>query len=134
MTKSLIVFSLMLSLFGFQVRSCDSERKSDEMIKFGPDKFTSIVVFFKKETTTEQKEAFENTVISKPHPEGKGHDLPDGVVLSYFIRNGDYEGYGLTFSTDATPRQREQLKKAINESSIVYKVYEDVVPNEIKDL
>jgi hypothetical protein len=135
MMKPIIVFSLIISLLGFQFNSCDrSKKSSDERVKFGPDKFTSLVVFFKKEATREQIETFYKDVISAYRPNLKGYDLPDGVALRYLIRNGDYEGVGITFSTDATPEQREQLKKAVKESPIVYRVYENVVPNEIKDL
>ena len=50
------------------------------------------------------------------------------------IRNSDFEDYAINFSKDATPEQRKRLKKAIEVSPIVYRVYEDIVPNEIKDL
>ncbi len=135
MTKVIFGLFLIISVFGFQINSCDLGKKSsDDKIKFGPDKFTSLAVFFKKESTRKQIESFYNDVISVPHPEGRGYYLPDGVVLQYQIRNGDYEGVGITFSTKATPAQREKLKRAIEESPIVYKVYENVVPNEINDL
>lgn len=69
-----------------------------------------------------------------PRPDLGGHDLPDGVAVQYLVRNADYEGVGITFSTDATLEQREQLKKAIGSSPIVYKVFENIVPDEITDL
>jgi hypothetical protein len=104
------------------------------MIEFGPDKFTSLAVFFKKEATREQIETFYKDVISVSRPDLRGQELPEGVALRYQIRNGDYEGVGITFSKDATSEQREQLKRAVESSPIVYKIYENVVPNEIKDL
>ncbi len=131
----MFVFFLTVSLLGFQSDACNTSKKSsDEMIKFGPDKFTSLVVFFKKEATREQIETFYNNVVSVSRPDLKGHDLPEGVALQYQVKNGEYEGVGITFSTDATPEQREKLKKAIESSPIVYKVYENVVPKEINDL
>jgi hypothetical protein len=135
MIKPMSVFFLTVSLLAFQSNSCITNKKSsDEMIKFGPDKFTSLVIFFRKEATREQIETFYNDVISVSRPELRGYDLPEGVVLKYQIRNGGYEGVGITFSTDATPEQREKLKKAIESSPIIFRVYENVVPNEIKDL
>ena len=100
----------------------------------GPNDPTDLVFFYKKDATYEQKELFQNTVIHKPHPEGRGFDLQDGVIDLFIVRNSSYEGYGINFSKNATPEQREKLKKAIEGSPIVYKVYENVVPNKIKDL
>lgn len=135
MTKITFTIALLISFFGFQMNSCSPINNSNnEMIHTGPDKFTSLVVFFKKEATREEIENFYNHVISVPRPDRRGRNLPDGVALQYLVRNGDHEGVGMTFSTEATPEQREKLKKAIEESPIVYKVYENVVPNEIKDL
>jgi len=102
------------------------------MIKFGSDKFTSLAVFFKKEATREQIDAFYKDVISVSCPDDSEQALPEGVALRYQIRNGGYEGVGITFAKDATLEQREQLKRAIESSPIVYKVFENVVPNEIK--
>ena len=131
----MFIIFLVIPLFGLQVNSCNTDKNSDnKMIHFGPDKFTSLVIFFKKDATRQQIETFYNDVISVRRPDLKGYDLPDGVALRYLIKNGDYEGVGITFSTDATPEQREKLKKAIRESPIVYKVYENVVPSEIKNL
>ena len=132
MTKAIFIFFLMISSLVFQLNSC--RKSSDDETKFGPNEPTSLVIFFNKETNREQIESFYRDVISVRRPNLKGYDLPDGVALQYQIRNGDYEGVGITFSTDATLEQREKLKKAIKESPIVYKVYENAVPNEIKDL
>lgn len=130
--KTLFIL-LAILLLGVQLNSCSGKNSSNEITPFGPNELTGLVIFFKKGTTREQIETFYEDVVSVPRPD-KGYDLPDGVALRYSIRNGDYEGVGITFSTDATPEQREKLKQAIKGSPVVYKVYENVVPNEIKDL
>lgn len=133
--KLTIMCFLLFSILGFQANSCNTKSESNnEMIKFGPAKFTNLAIFFKKGTSSEQIEGFYKTVISVSRLDNKGYDLADGVALQYQIRNGGYDGVGITFSTDATQEQREKLKKAIKESPIVYKVYENVIPNEINDL
>ncbi len=43
-------------------------------------------------------------------------------------------GIAVSFSTESTPNQRVELNKRIKESPIVYRVYENVAPSEIKDL
>jgi hypothetical protein len=64
-----------------------------------------------------------------------GHAHQDGIadlMLGRII--DDYDGGVINFSKNATLEQREKLKKTIEESPIVYKVYEHVVPSEIQDL
>ena len=135
MGKNLLLLAATVLMLGFQSTSCSNHDSSDEMIHVGPDKLTSLVVFFKKDATRENIETFNNEVISVWRPDIKGrYDLPPGVAVSYSLRNGGYEGVGITFSTDATPEQRNSLKSDIKESPLVYKVYENVVPSEIQDL
>jgi hypothetical protein len=130
------LFLLVLLVLSFQVNACSYHSDDKWIEEGGPTKNTNLVLFFKKDTTHEQIEAFKDTVLSKPSPYGPntGHDLPDGVASDFRLLNCSYEGVGVNFSTDATPEQKEQLKKAIRESPIIYKIYENVVPSEIKDL
>jgi len=97
----------------------------------GPGDENDLVFFYRRDATYEQKELFQNTVIHKLDP-NRGYRLQDGVIDLFLVRNSDYEGYAINFSKDATLEQREQLKRAIESSPIVYKVFENVVPNEIK--
>jgi hypothetical protein len=126
----LAIFTIICGIV-FQQLSCGYPETPMVKLK-GPEDRNDLVFFYKKDTSYEQKELFQNTVIHKPHPEGKGYYLQDGVIDLLSIRNSDFEGYAINFSKDATPEQRERLKKAIESSPIIYKVYENVVPNEIK--
>lgn len=128
----LAIFTIICG-FLFQLLSCGYPETP--MIKLkGPEDKNDLVFFYRRDATYEQKELFQNTVIHKLDPNGRGYYLHDGVIDLFLVRNSDYEGYAINFSKDATPEQREQLKKAIESSPIVYRVYENVVPNEIKDL
>lgn len=131
MMKTIFLIFFIVSLFGFQLNSCSS---NDEMIEFGPNNVTNLVVFFNKYTDRKQIENFYKDVISVSRSDGRGHNLPKGVALQYQIKKGDYEGVGINFSNDATLEQREKLKKAVENSPIVYKVYVNIVPSKIKDL
>ena len=124
-TKELTLLIASFFVFGLQINSCN-QKGDDKLVELGgPAKRTNVVVFFKKETTNEEMNAFWQNVLKT-----EAYKL----ALQFRIINNSYEGVGVNFSTDATPEQRERLKKAIKESPIVYKVYENVVPNEIKDL
>lgn len=131
--KPFLVLSIVLG-FLFQGNSCGREA-DDKWVKLsGPNDPASLVVFFKRSTTEEQINNFLKTVVGRTRSDGKGYDLVDGVAGTMYVRNSDYEGYAIQFGTDATPEQRQNLKKAIKESPIVYRVYENFVPNEIKGL
>ena len=99
----------------------------------GPNDKVELVFFYKKGTTYEAKRFFEDNIVHKPNLDGKGHALQEGVTGLFSIRNSDFEGFAIEFSPQAS-EERQKLKKAIEQSPIVYKVYEDVVPNQIKDL
>ncbi len=124
-TKLVVLSMLSILLIGFQTGSCERKR-DDKWVKWGgPHERTNLVVFFKKGTTNDQIEEFDkNTLNLDVQP----------IAFIFRVVNSDFVGVGINFSTEATPEQREQLKKNIKESPIVYKVYEDVVPKEIKDL
>ena len=134
MNNLLRILPAVLLALCFQATSC-THRPAEKWVKMtGPNDPVSLVFFFKKGTTYEQKESFDKTVITYPHPKGKGYYLQDGIAGRFNVVNSGYEGYAIQFSTDATHEQRERLKKNIRESPIVYKVYENVAPSEIKDL
>jgi hypothetical protein len=79
----------------------------------GPNDKVELVFFYKKGTSYEEKQFFENNILHKPDPDGKGYDLQQGVSGEFFVRNSDYEGYAIEFYPNVTPEQREQLKKVI---------------------
>lgn len=127
----LVLLFLFLPL-GLQTESCFRKKANDGWRELGgPNKPTSLVVFFKKGTTYEEIESFHKEVLTKPHPEGKGRFLQDGVAGQFHLLEAGYEGVGINFSTDSTVEQRERLKKNIQESPIVYKVLENAIPSDV---
>lgn len=134
MIKLWLILSAALLAICFQITSCTKPAENKVVEGGGPNKATALVVFFKKDATYEQIEEFNNKVLSKPDPQGKGYSMLDGVDFQFSVVEAGYKGMGINFSNDATPEQKEQLKKSIQQSPIVYKVYENVVPSEIKDL
>lgn len=130
--KLFLILQVLLGTFILQSTSC-IQREDDSMVKWkGMDDAHDLVFLYKKGTTYEQKQQFHNEVLSKERGDGRGRDHPDGVVdvISGTIVD-DYEGGIVNFSKDASSSQRETLKKAIRESPIVHKVYENAVPNKI---
>lgn len=132
MKNSLILHVLLMTLI-FQFPSC-RQQEEEVMVRWkGNNDVNDLVFIFKKGITYEQKQEFQEKILYKSNDE-RGHALQDGVAdQTVGIIAGSYNGGIINFSGNATKAQREKLKKAIESSPVVYKVFEHVVPNEIKD-
>jgi hypothetical protein len=133
MQSKIIWTTLFLISLCLQLLSCGYPETPMEKLG-GPNDKVELVFFYKKTASYEEKQFFENNILHENRQDGKGYYSREGVSGEFFVRNSDFEGYAIEFSTKATLQQRQNLKKAIEQSPIVYKVYEDVVPNQIKDL
>lgn len=126
-------FSLQITvlLCVFQIQSCGDDRKV--RIKGSEDR-NDLVFFYNKDASYEDRVFFEDNVIGKPRADGRGHDLPDGVAGMSVVANSGYRGFSLNFAESATDEQRRSLKSKLESSSLVHRVYENVVPDRIRDL
>jgi hypothetical protein len=122
LSKFVIIAVFLITSLGLQVSSCNHSTE-DKWVSLGSNKQVSFVVFFKKGITNNEVESFIKDVIQI-----KKYNL----ALMFRLSKNDYDGVGVTFSTDTTLEQREQLGKSIRESSIVYRVFENVVPSDVK--
>lgn len=130
------VFSILQIIFVatcFQLTSCGYPETPMVKLK-QPNDRVELLFFYKKGTSYEEKQFFENNILHKTDPNGRGYYSQEGVSGEFFVRNSDYEGHAIEFYPNALPEQRDKLKKAIESSPIVYKVFENVVPNQIQDL
>ena len=133
MRKSgLIQFVPLLAVF--LILSCTA-RQNDELVHFGPDETTDLVFFFRKDTPRKEIENFlmKDGLVS-PSQKGSGFVLPDGMVTGFEVIVNDHSGFGLNYKTDATEQHREAIKQRVCNSPLIYKIYENVRPNEITDL
>ena len=77
---------------------------------------------------------FHRTVTGIPNANSSGYaDLP-GIMTGVRVLVNGYEGESINFKPDTTDEQKAFVKKRVVESPLIYKVYENVVPNEIADL
>ncbi|MBV6497447.1 MAG: hypothetical protein DYH05_08465 [Acidobacteria bacterium ACB1] len=126
---------LMLFVFSLvQIPSCKNQNsigKQDEVKEiFNRDSKVELLFFYKKEATYEQRKYFDENILMKNTD--RGQYMREGVKAVFGIDKDGYIGFGITFLRDATKEQREDIKKILTESPLVYRVFEDVVPNEIK--
>lgn len=116
--------------FGFQSNGCNP--KDERINVMSPTVKGELVFFYKKGTDWEQILEFGRTVIGTPSATGFS-SLP-GMMTVVSIKISGYDGKSINFQPNATDAEKAFVKKRVLESPIVYKVYENVVPNEIKDL
>ncbi|MFN0140405.1 MAG: hypothetical protein ACKVQW_10025 [Pyrinomonadaceae bacterium] len=125
---------LVLSFF-FQSASCTRDNNNPVVKWKGMDDINDLVFLFKKDSTYEQRREFVESVLSRPRTDKKGSDNPEGVIDVMVGRIvGDYDGGVVNFGPTSTAEQREKLKKELHSSPIVFRVYENIVPNRIDDL
>jgi hypothetical protein len=106
------------------------------MVPIGPEVRASLVVYFKHGVTQDQINYFWENVLSRPNAEGRGYWHRDGIgMLSRVYPSVEgHEGVAVNFWANATESQREEIKREVNASPIVFKVLENVAPVDVKKL
>ena len=122
---------LILSIFVLTSVSACQQKVVDEWVKMNPDQKVDILFYFKKDTKNDDVNYFLNNVISTPREDGRGYSSMEGTQAMFLVRTQDFEGYAIKLFESAKPEERENILKAINSSPSIYKVFENVVPNEI---
>jgi hypothetical protein len=95
-------------------------------VAFGPDQKASLVIYFRRGTTSEQIEEFHSSVLA-----GTAESIYLGLGPSQ--ANGR-EGIALTFSGDTRPEQVSRYIEKIEHDARVEKVYRDIAPSAIPPL
>jgi hypothetical protein len=137
MTFKLTGLVMVISLLVAQSQSCqtsETSEKSKEVREiFSLDSKVEMLFFFKKDSSKVDREEFYENVLNQPHP-GGGYWPRSGVKATFGIHRDGYEGFGFLFFADASEQNKEDLRRLLLESTLIYRVYENVVPNEIDDL
>jgi hypothetical protein len=132
MIKNLLLIFSICFLFGC-AQSCRAQ-EDDGIVEMSPDVHAELVFFFKKGTDWKKVLEFERTVIGIPAPDGTGYSSLPGMMSVVKINIDDFEGEAINFQSSATKEEKAFVKKRVSDSPLVYKIYENVVPNEITDL
>jgi hypothetical protein len=126
--NALKVVALVL---GIVMLSATCHRREAEMVPIGPDVKYGLVIFFRVDATHDQIESFWAEVLS--YPTQGGHWTRPGVggILRLAAVHG-HEAVAVSFFPNATEAEREDIKSRVHSSPLVYKVMENVVPQNIK--
>ena len=117
----------------FSNRIRDEEAEKQHMVPIGPDVRADLVIFFKVAASHDEIESFwEQTLSTRSE---KGHWPRPGIrdIMRLFAVQ-DHEAIAVTFFPDATQAQRDDIRARVKSSPLVFKVMEDVVPQDIKSI
>jgi hypothetical protein len=122
-----------IAAFGLIQLACPHHQ--DQVRPIGPQVKASLVIYFKQSVADQQIEDFWHEVLSTPDPEGRGYYHRDGVGdISRIYPVQGHEGISMTFFPDATKEERIAVESDIRSSPIVYKIFENVAPADIKKI
>jgi len=135
-------YRLKLVCFGFLLlisTACASLNpfvRDAEVQKIGPGEWHSMVVYFKSDITDEQVSSFNHNVIFQSRWDGRGEDLREGIGMYIGLQPDQahgHRGFAITFYKWATEEQRSAIKESIKSNDLVYKVFENIAPNDIQE-
>jgi hypothetical protein len=108
--------------------------RHEQMISFGPDQKSSVVIYFRKGITNQQVEDFHSAVLEVPTRQSPGHGLP-AFVQTYFrlrpMQANGHEGIALNFLGNTSAEKVSAYLTAIKADPRVEKVFLDTSPNSI---
>jgi hypothetical protein len=136
MKKSRAIVVIVAAIcFGLLNLACPFNRREEKMEPIGPGVRADLLIYFKTGATDAETNLFYKDVLSRPAPDGRGYNSPPGVrtILRLSEVQG-HEGVAVTFFPGATTEQRENLKRSVQSSSLVYKIIENAVPANVKRL
>ena len=108
-----------------------------EMRPIGSELNERIIIAFKEDASQEQIHKFDETILRKtiPQPNGVLLNFADGVCgITYPDTGFKYNIADVGFCNDATDEQKKKIKQGISSSKIVFKVFENLRMEKIKNL
>ncbi|HLA11142.1 MAG TPA: nuclear transport factor 2 family protein [Pyrinomonadaceae bacterium] len=105
----------------------------EKVVKFGPQVKASLVIVLKSGLTDEEVEAFRRDVLQITSSNEAERKYLSGV--SQYLRVPaieKHEAIALTFQDDICKAEREEVMRRVNSSPLVFKVYQDIAPVDIK--
>jgi hypothetical protein len=108
----------------------------EKMVRFGLDVPASLVIYFNPGVSSAEIEQFSSTILHRPYVPGYGQDLAPGICS--YLRVGGFqsahglEGIAISFCNSSSSGQRDTLKANVEASPLVYGMYENVAPDQVR--
>lgn len=105
------------------------------MYPIGPGVSANIVIYFRTDVNDAQIESFLRDTLMQQTADHRGFDHRDGLGTILRVQDvEEHKAVAITFLRNATQNQREHLKSEIQNSPIVFKLLENVVPKDVKSI
>lgn len=130
--RSTVLF--LVVVFSIACSSQHPPNNDDDIIRMGPNERADLVLFFKRGTDWKEILEFNHSVIGIPNKSGSGFQSLPGMMSKIKIQIYGFEGEAINFKPNATDEEKTFLKKSVEASPLVYKIYENVIPEAINDL
>lgn len=102
-------------------------------VRVGPEVKAGLVIVFNAGTTDQQVNEFWRTVLEVPDQSARGYRFRDGILSTLKVPPIEgHQALTVQFHDDATQAQKEEIKKRIKDSPLVFRVFEDIAPTEVK--
>ena len=107
--------------------------QGQKIVKFGPQVKASLVILLKPGLTDEEVEDFRRNVLQiTSSSEGERKYLAGVRQYLRVPAIEKHEAIALTFQDDISKMEREEVMRRVRSSPLVFKVYEDIAPADIK--
>jgi hypothetical protein len=130
--KTLFLLKMLLLLC--VLTTCCGQKPEPKMVRLkeATDKH-EIVFFYHKQISYEARQDFENRTFWRQKEDG-GYEASLGTFEHLGIKNSGYVGSAVGFREEATSEQIAEAVRLLKASPLVYRVYENIAPNDIHNL
>lgn len=107
--------------------------QKQKIVRFGPEVKASLVIVFKPDVTDEQVEGFRRSVLRVATSNETESNYLSGIrQYLRVLPIQKHNAVALTFHEDIAQAQREGIMKRVKSSPLVYKVFENIAPVDVK--
>lgn len=106
----------------------------DRMEEFGPNVQANLLIFFKSDVPPKQIQAFWYNTLMLADGKG-GYQMRPGICgIGLSVTVQSHESLTIDMCPDSTEIQREQVTERINASPLIFRVLENVIPAQVKQI
>ncbi len=104
-------------------------------VQIGDEIPVDLLIYFQTDTTEEEIKLFYEELLDVPHPSGRGVNLlPEVQEVFNIISVENHAAIGLNFNPSTSQTVRDQIRGRIESHPEVYRVLENMAPNQVTTL
>jgi ketosteroid isomerase-like protein len=102
-------------------------------VRVGPDVKAGLVIIFNAGTKDQQVNEFWRTVLEVADQSARGYRFRDGILSTLKVPPVEgHQALAVQFHDEATQAQKEKIKERIKGSTLVFRVFENIAPTDVK--